>query len=181
MGPGESLEEQAGRWEVTVSVPSPGWGWDRTRSSPSTLCSFQGDFELTRLGLGGSSQAGEPSPARPRAWRLILGPRAFPKHRARDADRNSLQGLSRDGHVSASPSEAGKKCLPRGLWQLASGACHSHTPSSTTQNPSWQGTSEISQPSLSVYSQKGRWTVVTVQGHRAREGSGGRSGKSEDT
>lgn len=75
----------------------------------------------------------------------------------------------------------GKKCLPRGPWQLASGACHSHTPSSTTQNPSWQGTSEISQPSLSVYSRKGRRAVVTVQGHGAREGSGGRSGKSEDT
>lgn len=46
---------------------------------------------------------------------------------------------------------------------------------------SWQGTSEISQPSLSVYSRKGRRAVVTVQGHGAREGSGGRSGKSEDT
>lgn len=152
-----------------------------TRSHPSTLCSFQGDFELTRLGLGGSSRAREPNPARPRAWRLIPGLSAFPQHRARDADHNSLQVLSRDGHVSASPGEGGKKCLPRGPWQLASGACHSHTPSSTTQNPSWQGTSEISQPSLSVYSRKGRRAVVTVQGHGAREGSGGRSGKSEDT
>lgn len=124
-----------------------------------------GDFQLTCLGLGGPGRERELNSTGPGVWRPIPGLNEFPKHRARDTDRNSLQVLSWDSHVSASPSEEGKQnasLVGTGSWLLGHVTV---TPPSTTQKPSWQGTFEISQPRLSVYSRKGRRAVVTVQGH----------------
>lgn len=79
-----------------------------------------------------------------------------------------------------SPSRAGKNAslVGTGSWLLGHVPV---TPPSTTQSPQLAGPLEISPPSLSVYSQE--WTLggLAVQGHSAREGSGGRSGKSKDT
>lgn len=105
-----------------------------------------GDFQLTCLGLGGPRRERELNSTGPGVWRPIPGLNEFPKHRARDTDHNSLQVLSWDSHVSAFPSEEGKKnasLVGTGSWLLGHVIV---TPPSTTQKPSWQGTFEISQP-----------------------------------
>lgn len=98
--------------------------------------------------------------------------------RAQDADRNSLPGLSQSRVCFPQRDRKKFALVGPGSWLLGHVPV---TPPSTTQNLGWQRTSEIGQPSLSAYSREGRGAVMTVQGHGAREGSGGHSGKIEDT
>lgn len=109
-------------------LPCVGLGWDTER--PTTVCFRKaevGDFQLTCLGLGGASPDRELISPGPGAWGPVPGLSEFPKHRARDAERNSRRVLGRGGHVSAYPSEARENASDVGTGG-GPRACHSHTP-----------------------------------------------------